>query len=462
MGKIAIVGTVLTFLFGPLSSVSAQQAQPVFLNYAEVLGVCNGKVIFYGERKPGVHNGIYSTDGKAVRLIRDFFDFNSTVDNVWQGFPQHPQLIGPVPLRIYKNRSHTFVTVCDSVASIKTVQRNFYPEFRENYVVKNNKLIFGRVSRSSTEVVELSNNRLKPWGVAPSKQSRADRDGSTRLYGAKNGILFEVADSKTTRRALWTTNGAGARILSDFPEVVAAGYPRWEVRGPVVTGDESVFFGVYAQSTSGSEKVYHYVTDGETTEQVTYLPPLTRVRDVFPLQSVNGALVSYEDFSRPTTSCKLGLVSFAHRTFQDITAALGNLTGLGMWCYGIAAKTSKGSLFFAHEKDPNRLMRLNLNTLQLSQLIVADDRISGIWFFRDVMYFEVNTPSGTSKLYSTDGTPEGTRPVTVGGRSLLGTEIWRALFHRGSVYLAGYTRANGDSLIDYGLYRFTPPTAIQE
>jgi hypothetical protein len=107
-------------------------------------------------------------------------------------------------------------------------------------------------------------------------------------------------------------------------------------------------------------------------------------------------------------------------------------------------------------------MRLNLNTLQLSEVIVADDRISGIWFFRDVMYFEVKTPSGASKLYSTDGTPEGTRAVTVGGRSLLGTEVWRALFHRGSVYLAGYTQANGDSLLDYGLYRFTPPAAIQE
>jgi len=79
------------------------------------------------------------------------------------------------------------------------------------------------------------------------------------------------------------------------------------------------------------------------------------------------------------------------------------------------------------------------------------------------MYFLVKEGSQTSKLYVSDGTPSGTQPIRVGTRPLLGVEMSGSVSLNESLFVAGYSRLRGDSILDYGLYTFVPPVGrIQE
>lgn len=463
MTRVLILIILFTVVVASPRNSSAQPAHPVFKNWSTPIGVCGQKVIFYGEDKPRVHSGLYWTDGKVVRLIRDFFDSNIILSNPWQKLPQEPPLVGAVPLRLFQGRTHSLATACATARSIRTFRRGFYPEFHQNYVIRNNRIHFGEVTKTSTKIMEISASRVRTLGAAPSKQPQDDSDSGdpfTRLFNTRAGVVFQVADAITSRQTLWISDTTGTKPLSYLSDLMTEGYTPLGIGHMIESGDSKVFFSTSSRAPSGAEHTHYYVTDGEKTQRITSLPTTGRIQDIYRLRTIDGAVAVIYDNYQPTTPCRLGLISFVDRSYRDITSALGDSASPTTWCYDIAAQTSNASLFFTLNTHRNTLKRLNLRSLQLTSLITANTPIRNPRFFSGLMYFDVESSSQSWGLYVSDGTQEGTSGITIANRPFIGSNV--AIELDGYVYATGYSRTNGENILDYGLYRFRVDKQISE
>ena len=274
--RCTILPILFSLLLGTSPAVSAEEARPVFLNSAEILGVCGDQVLFYGEEKPRVQSGLYSTNGVTFRLIRDFFKQDALIMSPWQKIEQDPQLVGLVPLSFSKGGVPAFLTACTTPKSVRVIQRNLVPYFGDNSIVRDNNLIFGQVYPRKTQLFRLSGGVLTSLGAAPSKRPDGDEEGRTFLYKAKNAIVFTVNDAKTALSTFWRTVNSGVRRLHDFAELVADGLKGLSVGFAIETGDGRVAFVVSGREVTGRPRSFYYHTDGEITQQIA-LPPFSKV-----------------------------------------------------------------------------------------------------------------------------------------------------------------------------------------
>jgi hypothetical protein len=444
----------LLLLVGPIRTGSAEEARPVFLKWAELLGVCGGRLLFYGHDKPRVESGLYSTDGRRATLLSDFYDgLRARIRNPGISSEQTPQLLGPMPLGHFLNGVQSFLTACATPQSVKVIKRNFYPEFGSNSIVRENQLIFGEVYRRRTELFRLANNKLITLGAAPSKRPEEDEEGPTFVYNTEKSVVFTVNDVRTALPTLWRTVKGGVEQLVNLDELSMGTLTDRHVGDGLETGSGKLAFTVSGTEPTGRRQSSYYVTDGESVQSLS-LPPFNDVREHYTITFQDGVLALILDGSRQTPRCQLKLFSFLSGSSQDITSALGAMPTERPWCLDFAAQTSGDSLFFVHPDDPKKLLRLELTTLTLTPITTADGAIRGLWSFRNRLYFRVRDKPHFDKIYVTDGTTAGTSQITVKGRALRGVDMSAAVFYRNEVYVTGFTRTIGDSILDFGIYRF--------
>ncbi len=426
----------------------------MFLNWAELLGVCGGRLLFYGHEKPRVVSGLYSTDGRRVTLLRDFYDkLRARIRNPGISSEQTPPLRGPIPLGHFHNGVQSLLTACATPQSVRVIRRGFYPDFGSNSTVREDQLIFGEVYRRKTELFSLANNRLISLGAAPSKRPDGDDEGPTFVYNTEKAVVFTVNDVRTALPTLWRTVEGGVQRLVDLAELSMGTLTDRRVGDGLETGAGKLAFTVSGTEPTGREQSRYYVTDGESVQSLT-LPLFNSVREHYKITFQDGVLALILDGSRQTPRCQLKLFSFLTGSAQDITSALGPMPTDRTWCLNFNGQTSGDSLFFVHPEDTKKLLRLDLTTLALTPVTTADGAIRGLWPFQGRLYFRVSDKPHFDKIYVTDGTTAGTSQITVKGRPLRGVVMSTAVIYRDEVYVTGFTRTNGENILDFGIYRF--------
>jgi hypothetical protein len=453
---------ILAIALFPTSS--SAQARVLFRGWAEPAGTCGGAVLFTGKVRPTIHSGLFRTNGKKVSLVRNYSSSRSIVDPAWDQIRQIPSLNQPVPLSVWNGKHRSLVTSCGTARTTKEALPKTSVGLGTNAVHVDDKIIFGLGGKKSVAIYQLRGNKASELARIPSSAHSPGELAPVALYRTSKGVVFTAYDSSAPIRQLWQLSESGPRIIGVFDELIAEGYTDIEVGEVTENGAGRIIFSVGSTTSWGGYYRHLYYSDGEQITRVIALPLGANLLEFFPVKSQDGALVYFRNTETSPASCRLALIDFRDGSVRDMTENVGDLSRPENLCADLAsARTSDGSLFFTLPEAPNNLKRLNLSTGELSELINTDDNIFGFHALDGRMYFLVKEGSQTSKLYVSDGTPSGTQPIRVGTRPLLGVEMSGSVSLNESLFVAGYSRLRGDSILDYGLYTFVPPVGrIQE